>query len=79
MKKLKGVLNLMRNLAQVFYQSLNTITSKEDCFWVINQTFFLGENAKKGRDEFQREYNQFAENFKTKAENYKIQTNENPA
>lgn len=61
MKLLIGIFTLAKNCLHAFFSSLKTVTTKEDCFWTINETFFIGENAKIKRDNFQDDYNKLVE------------------
>ncbi len=64
MKKAKAIFILTKNLSQAFLSCVKIITVKENCFWTINETFFIGENAAESRDNFQVEYNDLVKKYK---------------
>ena len=64
MKKLKVICTLAGNCITAFFCCIKQVTTKKDCFWTINETFFIGANAKKRRDLFQIEYNNLVQKYK---------------
>lgn len=64
MKRIKGITILFGNCVKAFFTCIGNVTTKEDCFWTINETFFIGENAKTKRDNFQKDYDKLVEQYR---------------